>query len=120
MTPAPSGQHLELIAPAGLPRIKPGDDLAALIAPFGLRDCDVVVLAQKIVSKSEGRLVRLADVTPSARAVELGEKVLKDPRLVELILQESAEIVRTGPNLLIVEHRLGFVMANAGIDASNV
>ena len=120
MTPAPSGQHLELIAPAGLPRIKPGDDLAAMIAPFGLRDGDVVVLAQKIVSKSEGRLVRLSDVTPSARAIELAETVQKDPRQVELILQESTEVVRAIPGVLIVQHRLGFVMANAGVDASNV
>jgi coenzyme F420-0:L-glutamate ligase/coenzyme F420-1:gamma-L-glutamate ligase len=115
-----NAERLELIAPAGLPRVKPGDDLAALIAPFGLRNGDVVVLAQKIVSKSEGRLFRLSDVTPSQRAVEVAEKSQKDPRLVELILQESNEIVRIGFNLLIVEHRLGFVMANAGIDASNV
>jgi coenzyme F420-0:L-glutamate ligase/coenzyme F420-1:gamma-L-glutamate ligase len=115
-----SSERLELIAPAGLPRVKPGDDLASLIAPFGLRNGDVVVLAQKIVSKSEGRLVRLADVTPSQRAIDVAEKSQKDPRLVELILRESNEIVRIGFNLLIVEHRLGFVMANAGIDASNV
>jgi coenzyme F420-0:L-glutamate ligase/coenzyme F420-1:gamma-L-glutamate ligase len=115
-----SGERLELIAPAGLPRVKPGDDLASLIAPFGLRNGDVVVLAQKIVSKSEGRQVRLSDVTPSQRALEVAEKSQKDPRLVELILAESNEIVRIGFNLLIVEHRLGFVMANAGIDASNV
>src|SRR5471030_622354 len=102
MSPAPSDQHLELIA------------------PFGLRDGDVVVLAQKIVSKSEGRLVRLSDVTPSARAIELAETVQKDPRQVELILQESTEVVRAIPGVLIVQHRLGFVMANAGVDASNV
>lgn len=87
---------------------------------MGLRDHDVVVLAQKIVSKSEGRIVSLAGVTPSARAVELGEKVLKDARLVELILQESTEVLRAVPNVLIVQHHLGFVMANAGIDHSNV
>ena len=120
MSPAPSDQRVELIAPAGLPRIQPGDDLAQLIAPFGLRDGDVVVLAQKIVSKSEGRLVRLSDITPSARAIELAEKVQKDPRQVELILQESAEVIRAIPGVLIVQHRLGFVMANAGVDASNV
>jgi coenzyme F420-0:L-glutamate ligase/coenzyme F420-1:gamma-L-glutamate ligase len=79
-----------------------------------------VVLAQKIVSKSEGRLVRLSDVVPSARAIELAEKVQKDPRQVELILQESAEVVRAIPGVLITQHKLGFVMANAGIDASNV
>ncbi|MBV8393000.1 MAG: coenzyme F420-0:L-glutamate ligase [Alphaproteobacteria bacterium] len=112
--------RVELIAPSGLPRIKPGDDLAQLIAPFGLLDADVVVLAQKIVSKSEGRLVRLSDVVPSARAIELAEKVQKDPRQVELILRESAEVVRAIPGVLITQHRLGFVMANAGIDASNV
>jgi len=113
-------ERLELIAPSGLPRFKPGDDLAALIAPVGLQDHDVVVLAQKIVSKSEGRLFRLSDVKPSERAVEYGLKVDKDPRLVELILRESTEVVRAITGVLIVEHRLGFVMANAGIDASNV
>jgi coenzyme F420-0:L-glutamate ligase / coenzyme F420-1:gamma-L-glutamate ligase len=85
-----------------------------------LQDHDVVVLAQKIVSKAEGRLFRLSDVTPSERAVELGLKVDKDPRLVELILRESKEVVRAITGVIIVEHRLGFVMANAGIDASNV
>jgi coenzyme F420-0:L-glutamate ligase/coenzyme F420-1:gamma-L-glutamate ligase len=114
-----------LIAPANLPHIKPDDDLAVLIVAAlrtegGLRDHDVVVLAQKIVSKSEGRLFRLSDVTPSERAVEYGHKVDKDPRLVELILRESKEVVRAITGVLIVEHRLGFVMANAGIDASNV
>jgi coenzyme F420-0:L-glutamate ligase/coenzyme F420-1:gamma-L-glutamate ligase len=112
--------RVELITLPGLPRIKPGDDLAALIAPFGLRDGDIVVLAQKIVSKAEGRLVRLSDVTPSPRALELAQTVQKDPRQVELILQESVEVVRAVPGVLIVQHRLGFVMANAGIDASNV
>ncbi len=115
-----NAERLELIAPAGLPRIQPGDDLAALIAPAGLKDHDIVVLAQKIVSKSEGRLFRLSDVTPSPRAVELGVTVDKDPRLIELILGESKEVVRAIRGVLIVEHRLGFVMANAGVDASNV
>lgn len=78
------------------------------------------MLAQKIVSKAEGRLVSLADVTPSPRAVELAEKVMKDPRQVELILQESTEVIRAIPGVLVVQHKLGFVMANAGIDASNV
>jgi coenzyme F420-0:L-glutamate ligase / coenzyme F420-1:gamma-L-glutamate ligase len=79
-----------------------------------------VVLAQKIVSKAEGRLFRLSDITPSERAIELGPKVDKDPRLVELILRESTEIVRAIKGVVIVQHRLGFVMANAGIDHSNV
>lgn len=85
-----------------------------------MRDGDVVVLAQKIVSKAEGREVSLASVTPSARAQELGGLTLKDPRLVELVLRESTEVVRAVPNILIVRHRLGFVMAQGGIDASNV
>lgn len=85
-----------------------------------MRDGDVVVLAQKIVSKAEGREVSLASVTPSARAEELAGITLKDPRLVELVLRESTEVVRAVPNILIVRHRLGFVMAQGGIDASNV
>ena len=117
---------VELRAVPGLPMVKAGDDLAALIADGlargGLvpRAQDVVVIAQKIVSKAEGRTVELATVTPSPRAVQLAQEVQKDPRLVELILSESSRVVRSRPNVLIVEHRLGFVMANAGIDQSNV
>jgi coenzyme F420-0:L-glutamate ligase / coenzyme F420-1:gamma-L-glutamate ligase len=117
---------VELLAVPGLPVIKPGDDLANLIAE-GLtradmqpRANDVLAVAQKIVSKAEGRSVELATVKPSARAVALAEEVKKDPRLVELILSESVRIVRSRPNVLVVEHRLGFVMANAGVDQSNV
>jgi coenzyme F420-0:L-glutamate ligase/coenzyme F420-1:gamma-L-glutamate ligase len=91
-----------------------------MIAATGLKQHDVVVLAQKIVSKSEGRLVRLSDVTPSPRAIELAKTADKDPRLAELILRESNEVVRAIRGVIVVEHRLGFVMANAGIDASNV
>ena len=117
---------LEILAVPGLPMVKPGDDLAALIAEGFARGGsqpragDVLVVAQKIVSKAEGRSVDLATVTPSARAIELAAEVQKDPRLVELILSESVRVVRSRPNVLIVEHRLGFVMANAGIDQSNV
>jgi coenzyme F420-0:L-glutamate ligase/coenzyme F420-1:gamma-L-glutamate ligase len=117
---------VELLAVPGLPMIKAGDDLGSLIAEGlargGLtpRAQDVVVIAQKIVSKAEGRTVELAAVKPSARAVALAQEVQKDPRLVELILSESVRVVRSRPNVLIVEHRLGFVMANAGIDQSNV
>jgi coenzyme F420-0:L-glutamate ligase/coenzyme F420-1:gamma-L-glutamate ligase len=117
---------VELLAVPGLPLIKPGDDLGTLIAE-GLargslqpRAQDVIVVAQKIVSKAEGRSVELATVKPSPRAVALAQEVEKDPRLVELILSESVRVVRSRPNVLIVEHRLGFVMANAGIDQSNV
>jgi coenzyme F420-0:L-glutamate ligase/coenzyme F420-1:gamma-L-glutamate ligase len=102
--------------------VQPGDDLAALIADRAppLHDGDVVVIAQKIVSKAEGRSVDLATVTPSSHAVELAAEVGKDPRLVEVILSESVRVVRSRPNLMIMQHRLGFVMANAGVDHSNV
>ncbi len=119
-------QRLELLALPGLPMVRAGDDLAALIeaglarAGLALRHDDVLVLAQKIVSKAEGRSVALASVTPSAEAQELAGRVQKDPRFVELVLSESQRVVRARPGLLIVQHRLGFVMANAGIDQSNL
>ena len=117
---------VEMIAVPGIPRVVKDDDLAAMIADGvargGIvpREGDVFVLTQKIVSKAEGRMVDLVTVKPSAEAIELAGKVEKDPRLVELILSESVRVVRARPNVLIVEHRLGFVMANAGIDQSNV
>jgi coenzyme F420-0:L-glutamate ligase/coenzyme F420-1:gamma-L-glutamate ligase len=117
---------LTLTALPGLPLIQAGDDLPALLVgalragAMDLRAGDVLVVAQKIISKAEGRLVALEDVTASPKAIELARKVEKDPRLVELILSESRRIVRALPGLLIVEHRLGFIMANAGIDQSNV
>ena len=117
---------VEILAVPGIPLVREGDDLVALISE-GLtrggivpRGGDVFVLAQKIVSKAEGRMVDLATVKPSAEAIELANKVQKDPRLVELILSESVRVVRARPNVLIMEHRLGFVMANAGLDQSNV
>jgi len=118
-------QRVELLAVPGLPMVKAGDDLGRLIGgrltgELALRSGDVLVLAQKIVSKAEGRVVELRSVTPSKRAVELAAEVQKDPRLVELILSESLRVVRSRPNVLIVEHRLGWIMANAGIDQSNV
>ena len=85
-----------------------------------LEENDILVLAQKIVSKAEGRRVNLNDVTPTQRAMELAETTQKDARLVELILQESNEVIRTRIGTIIVEHKLGFVCANAGIDHSNV
>jgi coenzyme F420-0:L-glutamate ligase / coenzyme F420-1:gamma-L-glutamate ligase len=110
----------------GIPLIEPDDDLPAVLVAALARlavepdDGDVLVLAQKIVSKAEGRLVRLADVIPEAQAVELGRETDKDPRLVQLILDESTEIMRKRPGMLLVRHRLGNVGAHAGIDQSNV
>jgi coenzyme F420-0:L-glutamate ligase/coenzyme F420-1:gamma-L-glutamate ligase len=118
--------RIELIGIPGLPLVEPGDDLAAMIGAAldraGLRcaDQDVLVIAHKIVSKAEARFVSLASVEPSERARKIAEETAKDPRLVELILSESKRIVRQRPGLLITEHRLGYVMANAGIDQSNV
>ena len=117
---------VEILAIPGIPLVRKDDDLVALIeeglARGGIepRTGDVFVLTQKIVSKAEGRMVDLATVEPSTEAIELAGNVQKDPRLVELILSESVRVVRSRPNVLIVEHRLGFVMANAGIDQSNV
>ncbi len=118
--------RLSLIALAGMPLVRPGDRLEALIGAaleangVALADGDVVVVAQKIVSKAEGRSVALDGVAPSARALQLAAETGKDPRLVELILSESVRVVRHRPQLIIVEHRRGHVMANAGIDHSNV
>jgi coenzyme F420-0:L-glutamate ligase/coenzyme F420-1:gamma-L-glutamate ligase len=117
---------LEVIALNGLPLIKAGDDLVELIASSLKRNGvepraqDVLVVAQKIVSKAEGRMVDLATIKPSAQAIALAADVDKDARLVEVILSESARVVRARRNVLIVEHRLGFIMANAGVDQSNV
>src|SRR3954462_2034579 len=111
---------VELLAVPGIPLVRKDDDLVALIgaglARAGVvpRGGDVFVLAQKIVSKAEGRMVDLATVKPSAEAIELAGKVQKDPRLVELILSESVRVVRSRPNVLIVEHRLGPGMADPG------
>jgi coenzyme F420-0:L-glutamate ligase/coenzyme F420-1:gamma-L-glutamate ligase len=110
----------------GIPLVQPGNDLAELClhalqrAEISLKDGDILVLAQKIVSKAEGRLVNLVNVKPGPAALQLASQTDKDPRLVELILRESNEIARTRPGTIIVEHRLGFVCANAGIDHSNV
>jgi coenzyme F420-0:L-glutamate ligase/coenzyme F420-1:gamma-L-glutamate ligase len=118
--------RIELLPVEGLPEIEAGDGLGELIAlavsrgRTTLTDEDVLVVSQKIVSKAEGRIVELADVEPGERAVELAGRLGKDPRLVELILRESAEVVRAERDVLIVESRAGWVSANAGIDASNV
>jgi coenzyme F420-0:L-glutamate ligase/coenzyme F420-1:gamma-L-glutamate ligase len=117
---------LTLTAIKGISLIRHGDNLADIILTslhennLMLEDNDILVLAQKIVSKAEGRMVNLTTVMPSHRAVELASQTDKDPRVVELILRESAEILRFRVGAIIVEHKLGFVCANAGIDHSNV
>jgi coenzyme F420-0:L-glutamate ligase/coenzyme F420-1:gamma-L-glutamate ligase len=117
---------LRLTAVPHMPHVQPGDDLAGLIldalqaANISLLDGDILAIAQKIVSKAEGRFVQLAEVQPSERALKVAAQTEKDPRIVELILQESDEISRLRPGVLIVRHRLGFTSANAGIDRSNV
>lgn len=118
--------ELSLIGLTGVPEVKHGDDLAEIIVDAlkssgcFLRDGDVLVVAQKIVSKAEGRDAYLDEVTPSNRAVEIAAEVDKDPRLVELILSESTEVLRHRPGVLVVVHKLGIILANAGIDSSNV
>jgi coenzyme F420-0:L-glutamate ligase/coenzyme F420-1:gamma-L-glutamate ligase len=122
MTVAP----VTLTAVPDIPQIGPQDDLATILivalAAAGMtpESGDVLVVAQKIVSKAEGRIVDLNGIAPSDRARELAAKVDKDPRLVEVILRESDEVVAHKPGVLVVAHKLGFVLANAGIDRSNV
>ena len=117
---------LTLTALPDIPLIQPGDNLVNIIlrsladAGLQLQNDDVLVLAQKIVSKAEGRLVKISEVQPSARALELAPQLQKDPRHVEVILQETKEIVRMRAGVVVVEHRLGYVCANAGVDRSNV
>ena len=118
--------ELRLIALPGIPEVTRGATLGDLItaaligAGQSLRPGDIVVLAQKIVSKAEGRIVQLAGITPSERAQTIAREANKDPRIVELILRESRKVLRVKPGIIIVEHKLGFIMANAGIDQSNV
>lgn len=117
---------LSLHALNGIASVKPGDDLPAILRQaltdnqLSCESGDVLVLAQKIVSKAENRFRNLGAVIPSRQALELAEKTQKDPRLVQLVLDESSAVIRACPGVLITRHRLGFVMANAGIDASNL
>lgn len=116
----------EVIGIKGLPEIRKGDDLGHLIVQGAaaqdtpLRDGDLLVVSQKIISKAEGRVVRLVDVTPSPAAIASGRELGKDPRLVELILRESRRVVRMDKGILIVETHHGWVCANGGVDQSNV
>ncbi len=119
-------KQLVLTPLPGFPLVEPGDDLATLIlegldrAGLSLQDNDVIVIGQKVVSKAEGRLRDLRSVTPSTQAQRLARESQKDPREVEVLLGESRKILRVRPGLIIVEHRLGFICANAGLDHSNV
>lgn len=126
LQPTSNIMSVTLTAVPNLPHFEPGDDLVGALlrgveeAGIELVSGDVLVVAQKVVSKVEGRLVDLRTVQPEERALALARETGKDARLVELILQESEQVSRTGPNLIIVRHRLGFTSANAGIDRSNV
>jgi coenzyme F420-0:L-glutamate ligase / coenzyme F420-1:gamma-L-glutamate ligase len=121
-----AGGSLTLLALEGIPEVLPGMALAPLIVAalqrhsYAAADGDVLVVCQKVVSKSENRFVELASVQVSARARELAALCGKDPRLVEVVLRESTDVVRCAPRVLIVRHRLGYVMANAGVDQSNI
>jgi coenzyme F420-0:L-glutamate ligase/coenzyme F420-1:gamma-L-glutamate ligase len=117
---------ISILPLTGIPLIQPGNDLPRILGDAverldsRLQAGDVFVIAQKIVSKAEGRYVDLDRITPSSYAVELAQQCEKDPRLIEVILSESTEVVRVRPGLIITRHRLGFVSANAGVDRSNV
>jgi coenzyme F420-0:L-glutamate ligase/coenzyme F420-1:gamma-L-glutamate ligase len=118
--------QITLAAIPDIPLIQAGDDLVMILLDhlhkggMNLRDGDVLVLCQKIVSKAEGRMVLLDEVTPSEEALRLAGETGKNPRLVELILREARKVLRARPHLIIAEHRLGWICANAGIDRSNV
>jgi coenzyme F420-0:L-glutamate ligase/coenzyme F420-1:gamma-L-glutamate ligase len=118
--------EIRLVPIRGIPEIRPGDDLGVMIVRAAqklrlkLSDGDIITVAQKIVSKAEGRLVNLESVTPSEFANEIANKQRRDPRLIEVILSESANIVRSDDRVLITETKHGFVCANAGVDRSNV
>ncbi len=121
-----ANNKLEVIALNNLPSIKEDDDIAKIILNHSrennldIQENDIFVIAQKIISKSEGRLIDLQRVETSRKAEEIAKEVSKDPRLVELIIQESNEIIRIQDGVIIVEHRLGHILANAGIDQSNI
>lgn len=119
-------RQVALFGLEGMPEVRPGDDLAGLISEalklnqLRLQRGDVLVVAQKVVSKSEHRLVCLSEVVVGAEAADLAAQTQKDPRIVQLILDESKTVIRKRAGLIIVEHRLGIILANAGIDQSNL
>ena len=119
-------KRFEVVAVEGIPEVMPGDDLASMFlaaaqaSGVGIRPGDVVVVAQKVVSKSEGAIRKLSEVMATQQTVELAERLGKDPRLVQVVMDESVRTVRAVPGVLIVETRHGLICANAGVDASNV
>ena len=119
-------KNLELLAIEGIPLIEPGDDLVSIIIltikeqKIKLRRGDILVIAQKVVSKSENRYAYLNDVVPSSNAITIAENLDKDPKLVQLILNESVKVIRQNRGVIVVENKLGFIHANAGIDKSNI
>ncbi len=119
-------RSLQITALTGIPMVEPGDDISKLIQDamrrqeLFLRGGDIVVVAQKIISKAENRYAYLRDVEPGSRALELAKETGKDPRFVQLILNESTDVLRQREGLLVVEHKRGYVHANAGIDRSNI
>ena len=126
MSSVPSPPRYEVIGIEGIPEVRPGDDIARLLVEATARQStpfaggDLLVVGQKIVSKAEGRIVRLADVTPSPVALAMAAGLGRDPRLVEIILRESRRVVRMDQGVLITETHHGWVCANAGVDQSNV
>lgn len=119
-------KRFEVVAVEGMPEVVPGDDLSSMIlaaanaSGVGIRSGDVVVVAQKVVSKAEGAIRRLSHTTATPKAIELAERIGKDPRMVQIVMDESVRVVRAVPGVLIVETRHGLICANAGVDASNV
>ena len=119
-------RRFEVLAIEGIPEVAPGDNLTELISAaaqdsgVGIRPGDVVVVAQKVVSKSEGAIRRLSQTTATPEAIELADRIGKDPRMVQIVMDESVRVVRAVPGVLIVETRHGLICANAGVDGSNV
>ena len=118
--------NVKILGLVGLPLVKPGDDIVQLLLRIAkslnirIADGDVIVIGHKIISKSEGRIVELSKVKPSSRAIRIARRSCKDPRLVQLILDESRRIIKVGRGILLVEAKQGMVCLNAGIDKSNV
>ena len=118
--------HLKLVALKDFPLVKPHDNLATLIIEsiklnnINIEDGDVIIIAQKVVSKSENRYQNINDVIPTDEAIKLGQELKRDPSFMQIILDESSKIISTDKNVILVEHKLGFININAGLDRSNI